>query len=1157
MNPQLIRGRFQIIKKIGEGGVAQIYLAEDRLTKRKVALKIALADEPIYIDALKREYKYASIHRHPTIVSPYSLLYDNNIPIIVMPFIDGQSLSDFISQAAANNDNKNTDEVFRSILSQMLEVAAFIHYSGYIYGDFKPDNFMIRNNPESQNIYPSLALFDFNLVSKIGENPFKSGTIEYVAPEVLTGRNPVASSDLYSIGITMYELITGNLPYSSNEYSSLIKEITEVPHFDMSNIPPQFRDGLTSLLSLDPGQRPLNARDASRIFGLGDEFDNIVNERIDYYFSSGIPPFAKTLQNGFNDSLKSGNGKIFILQGLDFNSAASEYLAVESELSNHEIERIPCSYTNDEIAGIFDNISENIQKDRNNRPIMFIDNLNTLDSNNISKLRALLREPSLLPVVSANLRSKLSDLPYTVIDPLAGQSSSSLGKAILDSYLKLDSTSLQTEALTESCGSDPILIKIYLKDNIRNDKYDIFLKEGNLDQNLCPESLIEINNIIGRKAGILDDSQKLLLARLSAWNGTIPMILLTDFSDTDHDILDSLIQLGYLARNKESLHFSSGYSRDYFYQSLSDNNRKAIHRSWAKASEIYLDSEDDKIESCAYHWGEADDPQKSYDSNLHAARFFFNKGALSKARKSAEKLLSLLKENIGSPIDSLMIFADIAKQEGDYQPARAKYLELLAILHHEKKIDIKAETFKDMGDLYRSLKKSSKALYYTRKALALYTKLNNIQQIANCHNNIGLAFWVDEQYSKALESFMLALKINIDLKNYKESAKIHSNIAIIKDISGATSEVVDQFETALKYSQMASDPWLEALISNNLGFFHQKIGEYKSAIPYIEYSLQLSRKIGYTENTLNCLSNLGLCKLKTGELFSAIQHHQDCSEMAETFGNRFLVADSTRHIAEASLLMGNYLLADKALRSIEETKIFRDNIQLKMDTEILRCQWYYATGNYKSSSDTVNRVISEANRIGNPGMKLEAELILASIILENEPQTIFELLKTILNESNRLGYGELGDKAGLLAAQAYLKSNDFFNAEGWIEKILSNSKITRKNYLEARSIFGYLKYLLNKFDEAIEILIENESSSAGSGYLPSALNAALMQIEIFIACGKISRTRESLNRAKAYAEKMLSTLPDDVSLKFYLNSKALVYLKKAEATVGDKELIQI
>lgn len=138
-----------------------------------------------------------------------------------------------------------------------------------------------------------------------------------------------------------------------------------------------------------------------------------------------------------------------------------------------------------------------------------------------------------------------------------------------------------------------------------------------------------------------------------------------------------------------------------------------------------------------------------------------------------------------------------------------------------------------------------------------------------------------------------------------------------------------------------------------------------------------------------------------------------------------------------------------------------------------------------------------------------------------------------------------------------MKSADYFNAEGWIEKILSNSKLTKKNYLEARNLFGYMKYMLKIFDEAIEILVDNESSAAGSGYFPSALSAALMQIEIFISCSKISRSREVLNRAKAYAEKIRSTLPDDYTLKCYLNSKPMVFLRKAGNSIGDKELVQL
>ena len=395
-----------------------------------------------------------------------------------------------------------------------------------------------------------------------------------------------------------------------------------------------------------------------------------------------------------------------------------------------------------------------------------------------------------------------------------------------------------------------------------------------------------------------------------------------------------------------------------------------------------------------------------------------------------------------------------------------------------------------MGDLNRSTKKPERALYYTRKALNLFEKLGFEQGVANCHNNIGLILWVNQEYQKALESFDLALAVNERLGNFQEQAKIESNIGIIKEIMGRTSEVAGHFEKAYADAQKAADFWLEALIANNLGYYYIRHDELDKARFYLQKALEISEKISYTESTINALSNLGLCDLKSGDLFNSIDYCQRAMQMAKAIGNKHLSFDAQLFLSEIGILMGNFSLADSVLSSLEKDQIYVDNLVFARQVDVLRSRWQFAIGNVEIARRLAAETSAYAKTVGDSRLELEAQLAFLATSIGDEH--LIGQIGNLANEASALGHNDLTDNATLLLAKLFLTQNNIEGVEIWLERAFSKPNRGRQIRLEGRLILGRAKKAQMKYDEAINILTEIEIEAAGNGFLPDALEVAMV-----------------------------------------------------------------
>ena len=206
---QKINDRYQIIKSIGEGGMANVYLAFDTILERNVAVKVLrgdLANDEKFVRRFQREALSASSLSHPNIVEVYDVGEDDGIYYIVMEYIEGKHLKQLLKRRG-----KLTLEEAVDIMLQVTDGMAHAHDSYIIHRDIKPQNIMILENG-------LVKITDFGIAMALNSTQLTQtnsvmGSVHYIPPEQASGKGCTIQSDVYSMGILFYELLTGTLPY--------------------------------------------------------------------------------------------------------------------------------------------------------------------------------------------------------------------------------------------------------------------------------------------------------------------------------------------------------------------------------------------------------------------------------------------------------------------------------------------------------------------------------------------------------------------------------------------------------------------------------------------------------------------------------------------------------------------------------------------------------------------------------------------------------------------------------------------------------------------------------------------------------------------------------------------------------------------------------
>ena len=254
MIPQLV-GNYQLLEKLGEGGMGTVYLGVDVMLERKVAIKMLLpeiASQQDIVERFRAEAVMLARLNHPSIATLFNFFCEGSQYYMVMEYVPGRTLETVIRDTGALRVDRAV-----AVMSKALDGIEHAHELGVLHRDLKPANIMLMDSG-------GVKVMDFGIARLLGAARMTRsgrivGTLEYLAPERVRGQEGDGRSDLYSMGIVLYEMLTGRLPFTSDSDFDLMRAQLEAPPPRMetlrAHVPPAIDAAVMRALAKNPDDR--------------------------------------------------------------------------------------------------------------------------------------------------------------------------------------------------------------------------------------------------------------------------------------------------------------------------------------------------------------------------------------------------------------------------------------------------------------------------------------------------------------------------------------------------------------------------------------------------------------------------------------------------------------------------------------------------------------------------------------------------------------------------------------------------------------------------------------------------------------------------------------------------------------------------------------
>ena len=257
---QKINDRYEIIRPIGEGGMANVYLGYDTILDRNVAIKILrgdLSNDEKFVRRFQREALSASSLAHPNIVEMYDVGEDDDVYYIVMEYVDGKTLKQLLKRRGSLTLSEAID-----IMLQLTDGMAHAHDSYIIHRDLKPQNIMIKDDGQ-------IKITDFGIAMALNATQLTQtnsvmGSVHYLPPEQASGKGSTIKSDIYSMGIIFYELLTGSLPFRGENAVEIALKHMRDPLPSVREDNPSIPQSIENIILKATAKNPKNRYDDAR-----------------------------------------------------------------------------------------------------------------------------------------------------------------------------------------------------------------------------------------------------------------------------------------------------------------------------------------------------------------------------------------------------------------------------------------------------------------------------------------------------------------------------------------------------------------------------------------------------------------------------------------------------------------------------------------------------------------------------------------------------------------------------------------------------------------------------------------------------------------------------------------------------------------------------
>ena len=871
LSPGMLLGRrYEIVSVLGRGGMGAVYKAKDRELNRMVALKVIrpeLAQNLGIIERFKQELLLAQQVTHRNVIRIYDLGEADGLKFITMEFVDGEDLRTLLSQKGKLTPAEAVD-----VIQQVCRGLDAAHIVGVIHRDLKPQNVMCEKSGR-------VLVMDFGLARSVASDGLTNtgalvGTMDYMSPEQALAQSLDQRSDLYTLGLIFYELLTGKMPFAAESaVASLIKRTQErvIPVCEIDReIPRTLSDIVSKCLERDVRVRYQSAAD------LFSDLEGWQGKRAGAApsFHPRVGPWARTLPWPW----MAAGTTIIVL-------AAIAWIWRQNVLSAPSKQGV------------------------NSAPQVSLAILpfrNASGDSSLDWLGASISEMLSTDVgQSAKLRTVSQDRLHQVLADLRITPDASIEPATLHRVAEFSNADTIVSGQYAKFGNQ-IRIDARLQD-LKHDR-NIPIKIEGLDEKDIPGAVDRLAALIRDNLSFSRDVIKELKASSFA-PSSHSVTALREFNQGVQSLRDgkNLEAVGsFQSAVKEDPEFALGYSKLAEADSAlgydgdaEQASRKAVELSQSlPLAEKYLIEatharviKDDKKAIEAFENLSTTMPGDA-DIKSALASLQTEVGAYDKARTELTELLQSDPKNT----KALWQLGVVEIMSGNPQAALDPLNKALSLTVETDNQESKALVLQSMGISYKRMNKPDEAMRDFQDAMAINRRLGlkrnlagNLVEMAIIENNQG-------KFDVALADYNQALQLQREIGTKKEVGDTLIDQSVVYQAKGDYANALQNLKESLQIQRDAGDENYQALCLNNIGDVYLDEGDSDNALTYLQQALQLREKLNLPSGIAESSASLGEVYVATGQFDQALTAFMRSLDLWRKLGNSRNADDESHDI---------------------------------------------------------------------------------------------------------------------------------------------------------------------------------------------------------------------------------------------------------------------
>ena len=1136
---------YNLTEKLGSGSLTCVYKAHN-LEQRIVAIKVLSSRDCEDIERFKKEFLLVSSLIHPNIVRVFDFGFtDDGYPFFSMEFIEGRDFKVYFNEMDYSK--------FYHVFMEVLQVLEFLYIKDIIHGDIKPSNILISSS-EDGNPLVKFTDFGFAEFGKRPESAYWKGTIPYLAPEIIRGEQYDHQSDLYSLGVMVYEVLTGTLPFEESDAMNMaIVHLEKKPEFPGDTKTPPFLKELTlRLLKKDPLDRYYSARevieDLEGAYGIKEKQTELVLGQgliascqmvgreeelalLKYLFEEGKCGRREIIL------LKSerGIGKTRLLRELknflQTNGATVIMNSIQDsvEASSSEFEKVSAqSYP---VVLIFDD-SQKTDFEILNSLLSGINQMEmdkmivcfTLDNN-----QTLSEEDKKTQHVERMLESNLNGaLTKMVLKPLDQKETSEVINRMFQ--WKVDKER-SDQIIYQKTAGNPLLI-LSLMNSLLEQGY-IRKKEPDWELDLLdlevingPETYVkEIKKRLSRLS-----SESLSLIHIASVLGQeFESDVLSEVSGFSEDYtanqltLMSLENLLQRSSSSDKIYaFVNGLVRDLIYNDVNKVRRKVLHNKVGEVLEKKYSSTLDSVSNTlARHFVKAENEELAFKYSLLAGQKSGNENDHVEAIKHYENALRFYERRVNEPLTPKEeILTRLGKQyaiTGNYDRALNYYSEAIKVCREENQTsDRIAKLYQEVGVLHLRKGDYENAIKILDEGILICSGVECPKVLAELDITLGWVYQKKSDSFKAISCFEQSVGL-LGKESSRESGLALNGLGVVYWGLGELNRALNCYQKSLKVFDDLKDENGSATVNINLGLFHRSKGEPKEALRYFEKALQWEQRSGDIVDLSFLYNNLALTWESLYGWDKSLEYHQRSYEIKEKMGDQDGVAIALTNMGIVHLKRG---VISKSLENhFKAFRIFeylRDKLGMAHSYLNLG-EIYLFKEEWSKSRDYLERGSRLFKELDDKSGFADSLKLLGSLNLESGD---FAIAFSQLKESLKL-YDILGNPQKMLEVTLSLAKLRLCQASMTESEIHLNYAEKLLNTVDDQALKGKFKKVRAMFLKQRGKLEESLSELLEADNIFKMLNMRYERSGICLEIGKIKSGQKRFKESKVYLKEAL------------------------------------